>query len=144
MAATDRRWRAGPTGWLAPAAVAVAGLGFCAAAGLTDPTRPGSGLPPCPFHALTGWACPVCGSTRMLHELIHGHLGTAARYNAVVLALLPVLLYGWLGWTLQRLGYRRLPTWRVSPRVQQLGLALWFTFAVLRNLPWAPMQALHI
>ena len=34
-----------------------------------------SGLfPGCPFRAVTGFACPACGSTRGLHCLLHGDL----------------------------------------------------------------------
>src|SRR5258708_25879013 len=29
-------------------------------------------LPSCPFHALTGWLCPLCGSLRAVHALLHG------------------------------------------------------------------------
>ncbi len=129
--------RVAAAAWISPVATAAVALSWCAVAALADPTRPGSvALPLCPFKALTGWACPVCGSTRMLHELLHGHLGSAARDNVVVLALLPVLLYGWLAWTLPRFGAGRLPTWRPSAALQRLGLGVWLAFAVLRNTPW--------
>ena len=29
-------------------------------------------FPSCPFHALTGWLCPLCGSLRAVHALLHG------------------------------------------------------------------------
>lgn len=29
-------------------------------------------LPSCPLHALTGWLCPLCGSLRAVHALLHG------------------------------------------------------------------------
>ena len=41
-----------------------------------DPTRVGF-LPPCPLHEFTGLWCPGCGSTRALHQLVHGHLALA-------------------------------------------------------------------
>ncbi len=130
--------------WVAPASTGAIALACCAVAGLADPTRPGSALPQCPFRALTGWACPVCGSTRMLHELLHGHLAAAARDNVIVLMLLPVLGYGWLAWLVSTVSTRRLPARRPPLAWQRAGLALWLFLAVLRNLPWGPVQALRV
>ncbi len=113
-------------------------------AAIADPTQPGSGLPVCPLKTLTGIDCPICGSARMLHTLLHGDLASAARYNAVTLLMVPVLLWAWLVWSLPRLGFRAPPTWRPSGRVLRFGLGLWLLFAVLRNLPWAPFSALHV
>lgn len=117
-------------------------------AAVADPTRPGSGLPICPLRALTGLDCPICGSTRMLHTLLHGDLAAAARYNAFTLLMLPVLVWAWLVWSLPRLGFRTPSTgllaWRPSGRVLRVGLAAWLIFSVARNLPWAPFSALHV
>jgi uncharacterized protein DUF2752 len=30
-------------------------------------------FPSCPWYALTGWLCPLCGSLRAVHALLHGH-----------------------------------------------------------------------
>lgn len=80
----------------------------------------------------------------MLHQLVHGDILSAARYNIVALLMVPVLVWMWLVWTQRRLGYRGLPTWRPSARVGWIGLALWLTFSVLRNLPWEPFTALKV
>ena len=29
-------------------------------------------FPSCPLHALTGWLCPLCGSLRAVHAILHG------------------------------------------------------------------------
>lgn len=130
--------------WAGPAATAVVALAACTVAGIADPTRPGSGLPSCPFKAVTGWGCPGCGSTRMLHQLIHGDIASAARYNIVALLMLPFVVLMWVRWTQRSLGYRTLPTWRPSGRTLWIGLALWLTFSVLRNLPWEPFRSLAV
>jgi hypothetical protein len=139
-----RRGLAALPAWAAPVAVGAAALAWCAVAGLADPTRPGNVLPRCPFKMLTGWSCPGCGSTRMLHELLHGDIAGAARYNIVALLMTPVLVWSWVAWTAPRVGRRPPPTWRPSSRVQQAGLVAWLVFSVLRNLPWAPFSALHV
>lgn len=58
-------------------------LGATALAALLTPSPTGLGthqalgLPPCLFHALTGWACPSCGLTTSITHLIHGNLAAA-------------------------------------------------------------------
>jgi hypothetical protein len=47
------------------------------------------GYPQCVFHALTGWQCPGCGTTRALHHLLHGDVAGAFRLNAMLFVTLP-------------------------------------------------------
>src|SRR5688572_33212988 len=56
-------------------------------------------LPGCPFRALTGFTCPGCGTTRGLHQLLHGNLGTAFEHNPLLVLSLPFLLYALLSYT---------------------------------------------
>ena len=49
--------------------------------------------PRCPFHLLTGLQCPGCGSTRALHQLLHGNVGAAFRLNPMLFALIPLALF---------------------------------------------------
>ena len=98
---TDRMRTVG----LATIGAAIAGAIF-----VFDPTRVGI-FPPCPLHEFTGLWCPGCGSTRALHQLLHGHLMTAFRLNPLAISLLPLVGYlaarrergvmkpGWI-WTL--------------------------------------------
>ncbi|MFC5412006.1 DUF2752 domain-containing protein [Larkinella bovis] len=51
-------------------------------------------FPPCPFRLLTGLECPGCGSQRCLHQLLHGHIDQAYRYNPLLVLSLPYLLAG--------------------------------------------------
>jgi hypothetical protein len=117
---------------LRPASACVA----LAAAALLSGFDPGSTwwFPSCPFHALTGWQCPFCGSLRALHALLQGAPGMA-------LALNPLTIVGLM------LGLVALVHDAVRPaRATQLerltglcfsgrGLALVVAFGVLRNLP---------
>ena len=50
-------------------------------------------FPFCPFRALTGLNCPGCGSTRSLHQLLHGNLTDAFKLNPLLVIALPFLLW---------------------------------------------------
>src|SRR4051794_18522002 len=82
-----------------------------------DPATAGF-FPPCPFRLLTGLRCPGCGSTRALHQLLHGQVGAALALNPLLPLSLPAL--GWVGLSLLRsaagLPPPRAP--RLPPRLQ--------------------------
>jgi hypothetical protein len=89
--------------------------------------------PPCLFHALTGWNCPGCGTTRALRQLLHGNFLAALQYNPLAILVLPVLGV-WL------VGHDRLtrkPVW--------LGLAVGVVvaFGIARNLPIPAFNVLN-
>jgi hypothetical protein len=124
-------------------AAAMVALAACAAAVLYlgDPTHPGL-FPPCPLHFLTGIYCPGCGSTRALHELLHGHLRAAAGFNFAMLLALPFVLYSGASYVFFAFRGRRLPTFHLTGRaIYALG-ALLVAFAILRNIPHAPFTLL--
>ena len=45
-------------------------------------------FPSCPFQALTGWLCPLCGSLRAIHALATGAPLTALAFNPLTVVLL--------------------------------------------------------
>jgi hypothetical protein len=116
----------------------LAGLSVLAGAGLAvcfwfDPAR-SMFYPTCQFHRLTGLNCPGCGAQRALHELLHGHFLAAARNNALLLLLLPVLV-----WLATRFSIRRARGEPISITVRPawvwLFIGAMILFGVLRNLP---------
>ncbi len=91
--------------------------------------------PPCPFHRLTGFDCPGCGSTRGLHSLLHGDLLRAADYNLLLLPALPALALGFY----VRISGRGAGLWeRVNKPAWILGLIC--VFWILRNIPGHPLS----
>jgi hypothetical protein len=101
-----------------------------------DPHQHGSwGL--CPFKAITGWDCPLCGGLRSVNDLTHGHFADAAHSNLLLVATLPVIAALWLLW-LQRswtASSRQLPAGLVRAALVAGGVLL-VGFAVYRNTPW--------
>lgn len=80
----------------------------------------------------------------MLYSLLHGNLTAAARFNALALAALVLLVWAYLAWTYGRVTGRRIRSWqhlRWSPAVTLSLVVAWF---VLRNIPVAPFDALRV
>ncbi|MBR4389415.1 MAG: DUF2752 domain-containing protein [Prevotella sp.] len=50
-------------------------------------------FPKCPFLVLTGLKCPGCGSQRAVHSLLHGDVGGAFAYNAMLVISLPLVAF---------------------------------------------------
>jgi len=120
--------------WQWAAALTAAGAVGLAFLYAVDPER--SHLyPPCPLFFLSGLQCPGCGTARALHQLLHGHLAAAWRFNALVVALLPTAAYALLARGLTAAGSRlSLPVPRTAGWAWLLlGAAL--VFGVFRNLP---------
>lgn len=129
-----RRSPAGVAAVLGSGGIALAG---CAAVALGDPSVPGRyGL--CPFYAVTGLWCPLCGSLRAVHHLTRGEVAAAAGSNLLLVLAVPVAVYAWLVWAARAFG-------RPAPPVPRLPAAAWWTllaaavallavFGVARNL----------
>ena len=94
-----------------------------------SPEQPGH-YPACPFRAITGYACPGCGSLRALHDLAHGHFTTALTHNAVLVMMLPFAAAAWLRAVTGRTGAVASPRWLCYAAMAIL--AMW---TVIRNLP---------
>jgi len=128
----------------APLLVAASATLACAAIWAGDPTTPNGPLPVCPTKALLGIDCPGCGSLRMLYSLMHGNLGAAARFNALGLAAVVLVVWAYLAWTYGRVSGRRVLSWQHRRWAAMVTLVLVVTWFVVRNIPFAPFTALHI
>lgn len=118
-----------------PALAAAAALGVCLVVNVVDPNEPGS-LGMCPFKWATGGLdCPGCGTLRATRALTRGDLVLAADHNLLFVALVPLLLWGLVGWWRHERGRRphapRMPH-RVAVALPVLLSAWW----IGRNLPW--------
>lgn len=51
-------------------------------------------FPKCPFLLTTGYECPGCGSQRALHSILHLNFKSAFSHNALILFLIPYILFG--------------------------------------------------
>lgn len=93
---------------------------------LFDPTQ-SAWMPKCLFHTVTGWDCPGCGSQRMGHALLHLDFAQAWRANALLLCVLPYLVF----WIFIELTPRSNPASpHYSPRLGAIRRALNSTTAI--------------
>ena len=93
---------------------------------------------PCVFHLITGLHCPGCGITRMFLALLKLDIVTAARYNLLVLCLLPfaIVLLFYKVWQYVKKGHTE------ASKAEKIGLIVIFilcvAFFILRNTSWIP------
>jgi hypothetical protein len=95
-------------------------------------------FPPCVFRQLTGLQCPGCGSTRALHQLLHGHFVTAFTLNPLFVIAIPLLLYALLRHTaLSFSGITPRPNSLPARYIYLIFLVI-VSFWIFRNTPLYP------
>ncbi|ABA87631.2 hypothetical protein Pcar_0371 [Syntrophotalea carbinolica DSM 2380] len=99
-------------------------------------------FPPCPFRSLTGWYCPGCGSTRALHHLLHGRIGAAFGYNALMVVSVPFLLVRGVAGLIPGRALRGFDEKALKPAAIIGICVLVVVYGVLRNLPAYPFSFL--
>lgn len=92
----------------------------------------------CPWLALTGTTCPLCGGLRAVHDLGQGDLAAAASSNLLLVAALPFAVVAWVrslaaGWAGRGSPYDDRRVLRTVLVVVATALLFW----VARNLPFA-------
>lgn len=95
-------------------------------------------MPRCLFHWGTGLYCPGCGSTRAVHQLLHGHFLSALHSNAMIVLAWPALLC----WGVTILCARQRPDQPMPRWLPWFLLSAIMVFGVIRNIPVAPFLAL--
>lgn len=92
-------------------------------------------FPPCPFHYITGFQCPGCGSQRALHALLHFDFGKAVGHNLLFVLAMPYIAVGLI---LEYLGGKRrftkLNKLLYGKNAILLALSFVLGFTILRNI----------
>ena len=118
---------------LAPVVTAAGLVAATTAVALRDPFQHHL-APPCPFHAVTGLWCPLCGGTRAVWAAAHGRFGLMMHADALLPVMALAIAWGWLAWLGKATGRWTWP----SPSARLVGwtfTGLVVAFTVLRNLP---------
>jgi len=95
-------------------------------------------FPVCMFRFLTGYTCPGCGSTRALHQILHGHFVAAFMLNPLFLIALPFIFYAFLRYTItvMRGGVPR-PNALPASYIYAIFVVV-VSFWIFRNTPFYP------
>ena len=95
-------------------------------------------FPLCPFRLVTGLNCPGCGTTRALHQILHGHFLTAFTLNPLLLIAIPFMLFAFLRYTVivMRGGVPR-PNALPAPYIYAIFFIV-LSFWIFRNTPYYP------
>ena len=102
-----------------------------------EPGRSGF-FPICPFRFLTGFQCPGCGTTRALHQILHGHIITAFTLNPLFLISIPFILFAFLRYTIIVLR-GGVPRQNVLPAPYIYAIfVIVVSFWIFRNTPFYP------
>lgn len=80
----------------------------------------------------------------MLYSVLHGNLLAAARFNALALAALVLLVWAYLAWVYGRVAGRQIWSWQRHRWAAPVTLVLVVAWSVVRNLPFGPFPALRV
>jgi hypothetical protein len=105
-----------------------------------EPGRTGF-FPACPFRTLTGLTCPGCGTTRALHQLLHGNLLGAFELNPLLLLLLPVIGFILILYTRCVITGRPMPQIVLPRKYVWIASALVLGFWIFRNTAAYPFPS---
>ena len=125
----------------APAALAAAAAGGCAAIWFADPTTPGGVLPVCPTKALLGIDCPGCGGLRATHAFTKGNIAGAFRFHPGFVLSLPIIGYLIVLWIREwrRTGEMPVPLTQPECNRPLVWIAMLFiSLGIVRNIPVKP------
>jgi Protein of unknown function (DUF2752) len=95
-------------------------------------------FPLCPFRALTGFTCPGCGSTRGMHQLLHGNVGAAFQLNPLLLLALPFLIYALVRYSYRVMTGRPIERNTLAPKYIYTIFGVVLFFWIFRNTPLYP------
>jgi hypothetical protein len=98
--------------------------------------------PVCALHQMTGLNCPGCGSSRAMHQLLHGNILAAFHLNALLVASFPLGL-SYLGRAYLRMLRAQPLPFEIKNSWVWLGGAAILSFAILRNLPFEIFASLR-
>jgi hypothetical protein len=102
-----------------------------------EPGRTGF-FPKCPFRFFTGLTCPGCGSTRALHQILHGNIEAAFMLNPLFVIALPFLFYALLRHTSYSLQQKTPPGNTLPASLIYLIFVVVASFWIFRNTPFYP------
>ena len=88
----------------------------------------------CLLYRFTGWQCPLCGSQRAIHEMLHGNVVEAWHYNPALWLALPYFGVWAVGSMMPGLEEHKIVRWVRQDRVLAVVAVALLLWGVVRNL----------
>lgn len=88
----------------------------------------------CLLYRFTGWQCPLCGSQRAIHEMLHGNVVEAWHYNPALWLALPYFGVWAVGSMMPGLEEHKIVRWARQDRVLAVVAVALLLWGVVRNL----------
>ncbi len=98
-------------------------------------------FPSCAFRALTGFACPGCGSTRGFHRLLHGDVLAAFELNPLFILSLPFLIYAFVRYSSAVMRGQPIKGNQLKPKYIWVLFVVILSFWIFRNTPFYPFPS---
>lgn len=89
-------------------------------------------FPKCPFHEITGYYCPGCGSQRAIHDVLQLHILEAFSHNALMITT----LFGGIAFFIA--DKKRFQHLIYHPKTPIIILVIVLLFWILRNIAIEP------
>lgn len=99
-------------------------------------------IPKCPFHSITGFHCPGCGSQRALHDFLHGRILEGFQHNILIGLGFLVIFYKIYIIVRGYLYPQKTKNLLYNPKITWLILILVIVFWIMRNIPFYPFNIL--
>lgn len=92
-------------------------------------------FPKCPFHYLTGYNCPGCGSQRAIHHLLNLKIEKAFKANPLMILALPYIGAGiYFEYFGGKTTYPRIRKKLFGKKAATIALTLTITYWIGRNI----------
>lgn len=90
--------------------------------------------PTCYLYLITGKLCPGCGGMRGMHQLLHGNIYEALKFNLLLVAVVPIGTYYFLSEVSILLFNKRFPHLPHSKPIFYVVISLVTLYWILRNI----------
>ncbi len=88
----------------------------------------------CPLFQFTGLQCPLCGSQRAIHDMLHGNIISSWHYNPALWVFALYLMFIASGYINRRIRQSKVHKWCVSNKGIFTAIGVLLLWGIARNI----------
>jgi len=96
---------------------------------------------PCYIRSITGFLCPICGSSRSLHALVHGNFLFAIRSNVFLVITICTGFLFYITTFVEKV-FKKKVTVKISYKCGYIITVILMVYGIIRNIPYFPFTYL--